>query len=175
MNVVRHRLEWCHQVLARAVNTVLPGPGCRKDLNYLSGFMKTWLQWVSKGRMLSVSLVPRLWPSLPRTMGDCLHLPLSSAIIIIIILSRGLIQPASLPVKACTEHRYLLKGLCQNSPPPYPARFYPQAWSTHPLLGQSLGYPAAPAKTPSPLLVWTPDWPGARLRPAPGENLLATF
>ena len=28
----------------------------------------------------------------PRTMGDCLHLPLSSAIIMIIILSRGLIQ-----------------------------------------------------------------------------------
>ena len=30
----------------------------------------------------------------PRTMGDCLHLPLSSAIIMIIILSRGLIQLA---------------------------------------------------------------------------------
>ena len=38
----------------------------------LSGFMKTWLQWVSKGPMLSVSLVPRLWPSPPRTMSDCL-------------------------------------------------------------------------------------------------------
>ena len=61
---------------------------------YMTEFMKTWLQWVSTGPMLSVSLVPRLWPSPPRTMGDCLHLPLSSAIIMIIILSRGLIQLA---------------------------------------------------------------------------------
>ena len=60
----------------------------------VTGFMKTWLQWVSKGPMLSASLVPRLWPSPPRTMGDCLHLPLSSAIVMIIILSRGLIQLA---------------------------------------------------------------------------------
>ena len=75
MAVGRHRLEWCHQVLARAGSTVPPGPGCRKDLNYLSGFMKTWLQRVSKGPTLSVSLVPRLWPSPPKTMGDCLHLP----------------------------------------------------------------------------------------------------
>ena len=62
---------------------------------YLSGFMNTWLQWVSKCPMLSAFfLVPRLWPSPPRTMGDCLHLPLSSAIIMIIILSRVLIQLA---------------------------------------------------------------------------------
>ena len=27
-------------------------------------------------------------------------------------------------------------------PPPYPTSFDPKAWSTHPLLGQSLGYPA---------------------------------
>ena len=37
--------------------------------------MKAWLQWVSTGPMLSVSLVPRLWSSPPRTMGDCLCLP----------------------------------------------------------------------------------------------------
>ena len=33
-------------------------------------------------------------PRPPRTMGDCLRLPLSSAIIMIIILSGGLIQLA---------------------------------------------------------------------------------
>ena len=27
---------------------------------YLTGFMKTWLQWVSKGPRLSASLVPKL-------------------------------------------------------------------------------------------------------------------
>ena len=52
------------------------------------------LKWVSKAPMLRASLVPRLWPSPPRTMGDRLHLPLSTAIIMIIILSRGLIQLA---------------------------------------------------------------------------------
>ena len=52
------------------------------------------LKWVSKAPMLRASLIPRLWPSPPRTMGDRLHLPLSTAIIMIIILSRGLIQLA---------------------------------------------------------------------------------
>ena len=42
--------------------------------------------------------------------------------------------------------------------PPYPTNFGLQACSTHPLLGQSLGYPAKPTKTASPLLFWTPDW-----------------
>ena len=49
---------------------------------------------MSTGPMLSASLVPRVSPSPLRTMGDCLRLPLSSAIIMIIILSRGLIQLA---------------------------------------------------------------------------------
>ena len=61
---------------------------------YLTEVMKTWLQWVSTGPMLSASLVPRLWPSPPRTMSDCLRLPLSSTTIMTIILSRGLIQMA---------------------------------------------------------------------------------
>ena len=62
---------------------------------YLTGFMNIWLQWVSKCPMLIASfLIPRLWPSPPRTMGDCLHVPLSSASIMIIILSRVLIQLA---------------------------------------------------------------------------------
>ena len=50
-----------------------------------------------------------------------------------------------------------------------------QARSTYPLLGQSLAYPAVPTKTVRPLLFWTPDWPGAGLCLAPGENLVATF
>ena len=33
-------------------------------------------------------------PSPPRTLGNCLRLPLSSAIIMIIIVSRGLIELA---------------------------------------------------------------------------------
>ena len=97
----------------------------------LTGFMKTCFQWVSKGPMLSVSLVPRLGTFPPRTMGDCLHLPLSSAIFMIIILSRGLVQlarakPMYSPVKASTEHCSLLKGLCQNSPLPTPLVLTPR-------------------------------------------------
>ena len=80
---------------------------------------------------------------------------------------------------AATQSLYwtllLTEGVVSKQPPPYPTSFDPQAWSTHPLLGQSQGYPAVPTKTPSPLLVWTPDWSGAGLRPAPGENLVATF
>ena len=33
----------------------------------------------------------------------------------------------------------LTEGVVSKQPPPYPTRFDPQAWSTHPLLGQSLG------------------------------------
>ena len=109
-------------------------------------------------------------------------LPLSSVIIMIIILSRGLIQLARttlrtryLPVKASSEHCCLLKGLCQTSPLPTPLVFFPQAWATHPLLRQSLGYPAVPTKMARPLHFWTPGWPGARLCLVPGENLVATF
>ena len=59
----------------------------------------------------------------------------------------------------------LTEGVVSKQPPPYLTSFDPQAWSTHPLLGQSLGYPAVPTKTANPLLFWTPDWPGAGLRP----------
>ena len=48
-----------------------------------------------------------------------------------------------------------------KKPPPYPTSFAPQVWSTHPLLRQSLGYPAVPTKTARPLIFWTPHWPGA--------------
>ena len=58
--------------------------------------------------------------------------------------------------------------------PPYPTNFGLQACSTHPLLGQSLGYPAKPTKTASPLLFWTPDWPSDGLCPAPGKNLVTS-
>ena len=135
--------------------------------------MKTWLQWVSKGPVLSVPLVPRLWPSPPRTMGDYLRVPMSSAIIMIIILSRGLMQlaRANLPQAKvlASQSLYwtllLTEGVVSKQPPPYPTSLDPQAWSTHPLLGQPLGYPTVPTKTASSLLFWTPDWPGAGLSP----------
>ena len=69
----------------------------------------------------------------------------------------------------------LTEGVVSKQPPPYPTNFDPQAWSTHQLLGQSLGYPAVPTKSPSPLPFWTQGWPGPRLRLAPSENLVATF
>ena len=62
-----------------------------------------------------------------------------------------------------------------KQPPPYPTSFDTQASFTHPLLGQSLGYPAVLAKMESPLLFWTLDWPCAGLCPAPGKNLVATY
>ena len=88
--------------------------------------------------------------------------PLSSAIIMIIILNRGLIQLASATLR--TRYLYiasqslywtplLTEGVVSKQPPPYPTSFDP------------LGYPAVPTKTASPLLFWTPDWPGAGLRP----------
>ena len=49
---------------------------------------------VATGPQLSMSLVPRISPSPPKTLGNCLHLPLTSAIIMIIIVSKGLIQLA---------------------------------------------------------------------------------
>ena len=49
----------------------------------------------------------------------------------------------------------LTEGVVSKQPPPKPTSFDPKAWTTHPLLGQSLGYPAVPTKTPSPLLFWT--------------------
>ena len=88
----------------------------------------------------------------------------------------GKLRPRYSPVKACTEHCCLLKGLCQNSPLPTPLVLTPRPDPpTHPLLGQSLGYQAVPTKTSSALHFWAPDWPGAELRPAPGENPVATF
>ena len=50
-------------------------------------YAKYVLEWYQE-----FDLPPPLPP--PRTMGDCLSLPLSSAMITIIILSRGLIQLA---------------------------------------------------------------------------------
>ena len=45
----------------------------------------------------------------------------------------------------------LTAGVVSKEPPPYPTNFDPRAWSTHPLLGLSLGYPPVPTKTASPL------------------------
>ena len=69
----------------------------------------------------------------------------------------------------------LTEGAVSKQLPPHPTSFDPRAWSTHQLLGQSLGYAAVPTKTPSPLLFWTQGWTGPGLRPAPGENLVTTF
>ena len=157
--------------------------------------------------MLSVSLVPRLWSSPPRTMGDwwlcnyqqqqqqqqnfinkqinlqkycpqltrlfeagqCVqNIKIETKAINIIILK---LRTRYLPVKASSEHCCLMKGLCQNSPS-LPHKFWPHAWSTHPLLGQSLGYPAKPTKTASPLtvldtgLAWCQAVPGAKRKPS---------
>ena len=107
--------------------------------------MKTRLQWVSKGYMLSLSLVPRLWPFPPRTMGDCKRLSLSSAIIMIIILSRGLIQLARANKEqgTCQSKPLLITAAywrgCVKTAPCYLLSFDSQAWSAHPLLGQSVG------------------------------------
>ena len=107
-------------------------------------------------------------------MGDCLCLPLSSAIIMIIILSRGLTQLAKANYEqgTCQSKPVLnTEGVVSKQPPPYPTSFDPQAWSTHPLLGQSLGYPAVPTKTAIPPLfldtglAWSRAVPSARRNP----------
>ena len=99
---------------------------------FLTEFMTTWLQWVSTDPMLSASSVARLWPSPPRTMGDCLRLPLSSAIIMIIIFSRGLIQLAraiknKLPaIQSLYWTLLFTEGVVSKQPPPYPTSFDPR-------------------------------------------------
>ena len=84
----------------------------------------------------------------------------------------GKVQTRCLPVKASSDHCW---GCVKVALLPTLIVLPLQAWSTHPVLGQSLGYPAVPTKTASPLRFWTPHWPGAGLRPVPGENLEATF
>ena len=85
------------------------------------------------------------------------RLPQSSAIVLIIILSRGLIQPARANKKKVFFSRGLFRtllvteGVVSKQSPSYPPSFDPQAWSTHPQLRQTLGYPAVPTKTASPL------------------------
>ena len=73
-------------------------------------------------------LVPRLWPSPTRTVGESLRLSLSSAIILIIIVSRGLIELARAKYKQCAcQSKPLVNtaGVVSNSPPPYPTYFAP--------------------------------------------------
>ena len=63
-------------------------------------------------------------------MGDCLCLPLSSAIIMIIILSRGLTQLAKANYEqgTCQSKPVLnTEGVVSKQPPPYPTSFDPQA------------------------------------------------
>ena len=141
---------------------------------YLPGFMKTWLEGVSKGPMLSVSLVPRLWPSPHRTMGDCLHLPLNSAWFSWL----GQIKTNVLASQNLHWTLLLTEGVVSKQPPPYPTDGCdPKVSPTHPLLATVRAVPGLPSctKTSSPLRFWTAGWPGSGLLPAPGENLLTTF
>ena len=126
--------------------------------------------------MLSMSFLPRFWPFSPKTLGDCLCLSLSFAIIMIIILSRVLIQLARtryLPVKAASEHCCLLKGLCNNSPPPYPTSFAHKTWSPPVKAVSGLSSCTDQDSKPPNFLDTAPAWIGRS--PAPGENLVAMF
>ena len=95
-------------------------------------------------------------------MGECLYLPLSSAVIMIIISAEarcswlGQIKTKVLASQSLHWTLLLTEGVVSKQPPPYPTSFDPKAWSTHPLLGQSLGYPAVLTKTSSPLHFWAP-------------------
>ena len=144
--------------------------------------MKTSLQWVSTGPMLSLSLVQRLWPptqdngwlsALPTELCNYHHnhsqqRPHSAGC--------GKLRTRYLPFKASTEHCRLLKGLCQNSPLPTPLVLTPRPDPPTHFYGSPSAIQLYRPRLQAPwLLFWTPDWPGAWLRQAPGENLVATF
>ena len=85
---------------------------------------------------------------------------------------QGKLRTRQLPVEASTEHCCFTQGVVSKQPPSYPTSFDPQASSTHPLLEQSLGYPAVPTKKSIPLLFSTLDWPGAGGRRKPSGHVL---
>ena len=60
---------------------------------------------------------------------------------------QGKLRTRQLPVEASTEHCCFTQGVVSKQPPSYPTSFDPQASSTHPLLEQSLGYPAVSSCT----------------------------
>ena len=71
----------------------------------------------------------------------------------------------------------LTEGVVSKQPPPYPTSFDPQAWSTLPLLGQSLAIQLYQARRQAPYFFehWTGLEPGCAWGQAPGKNLVATF
>ena len=113
------------------------GHGLDRENIYLTELMSTWLQWVSTGPQLSMPLVPRLSPSPPRTLTNCLRLPLSSAMIMIIIISRGLIQLARVKYE---------QGTCQSKPLVNTAAY----WRGCVKIGPPYPTSSAPRPDPSP-------------------------
>ena len=128
---------------------------------------------MSTGPQLSMSLVPRISPSPPRTLGNCLHLSLCSAIIMIIVVSRSLIQLARAKLEQYTcQSKPLVNTApywrgCVRIPPLYPTSFASQAWAIHPLLGQSLGLSACADQVAKPptFLETTLDWSREKRKP----------
>ena len=121
------------------------------------------------------TLVPRLSPSPPRTLGNCLCLPLNSAVIMIIIVSRSQIQMARAKLE---------QGTCQSKPlvltPLFCVKIAPSLphWSYPPPPRQGLIHPPTVREVPAAINCTnqgTPHWPGAGLRPGPDENLVALF
>ena len=129
--------------------------------------MKTSLQWVSTGPMLSLSLVQRLWPptqdngwlsALPTELCNYHHnhsqqRPHSAGC--------GKLRTRYLPFKASTEHCRLLKGLCQNSPLPTPLVLTPRP--DPPSCTDQDGKPPTVLDTG---LTWSLAAPGTRRKPS---------
>ena len=133
--------------------------------------MKTWLQWVSTDRSYAKCVLGTKTLTLPTQDNGWLSAPPTELCNYHDKHSQqrpdtaGQINNKVLASQSLYWTPLLTEGIVSKQPPPYPTSFDPQALSTHPLLGQPLGYPAVPTKKESPLLFWTPNWPGAGLRP----------
>ena len=124
--------------------------------------------------MLCMLLVPRLWPSPTRNLDESLRLPHSSAIIIIIIVSRGLIELVWAKYKqgACQSKPLVITaGVCQSSLPPYPNCFAPpglihsSSVRAVPGLSSCTDQDGKPPTFLDTALAWSRDAPGARRKP----------
>ena len=123
-------------------------------------------------------LVPRLWPSPTRTLDESLRLPHSSVIIIIIVVSRGLIELVWAKYKqGASQSKPLVitagvvLGLCQSSPPPYPNCFAPpglihsSSVRAVPGLSSCTNQDGKPPTFLDTALAWSRAAPGARRKP----------
>ena len=109
-----------------------------------------------------MSLIPRIHSPHTRDPVDKCSSPLSSAIIMIVIVSRGIKAEAKINFvtsqsKPQVDTTCLLKQWCQ---PPYAT--HPSA--THLLLGLLFGYLPVPTLTPH-AVAWNRAAPGARRKP----------